>query len=144
MQWKNKMTNISRRDFLKLARDGFLTLSGAMAFVGFLRFLDYDPNPAPKTEFDLGSAEKYPLGSRTILPEIPALLIHTESGFSALSLVCTHLGCTLEQESDGFTCPCHNSRFNAEGKVTQGPAANPLPTLRVELTAENRLTLHLT
>jgi nitrite reductase/ring-hydroxylating ferredoxin subunit len=138
------MTNLSRRDFLKLVRDGFLYLSGALAFVGFLRFLDYDPNPAQKTEFDLGLAEKYPLGSRTILPDIPALLIHAESGFTALSLTCTHLGCTLEPDTEGFTCPCHNSRFDAEGKVTHGPAAKPLPALRVELTPENRLTLHLT
>ena len=30
------MTDISRRDFLKLARDGFPIFSGALAFVGFL------------------------------------------------------------------------------------------------------------
>jgi len=89
------MPDISRRDFLKLARDGFLYLSGALAFVGFLRFLDFDPNPAPKTEFDLGPAEDYPPGSRTALPEIPAILIHTEQGFFAHSLVCTHLSCTV-------------------------------------------------
>jgi cytochrome b6-f complex iron-sulfur subunit len=141
---KVNMSEISRRDFLRLARDGFLYLSGALAFVGFLRFLDYDPNPAQKTEFDLGLAEKYPLGSRTILPEIPALLIHTESGFTALSLTCTHLGCTLESDAEGFACPCHGSRFDTKGKVTQGPTVNSLPTLRVEQTAESRLTLHLT
>jgi cytochrome b6-f complex iron-sulfur subunit len=133
------MPNLSRRDFLKLARNGFLTLSGALAFLGFLRFLDYDPNPAPKTEFDLGSAEKYPPGSRTVLPEIPAILIHTESGFSALSLTCTHLGCTLESDADGFACHCHGSRFDAEGNVTHGPAAKHLQSLRVEVTAENNL-----
>jgi len=136
------MTNLSRRDFLKIVRDGFLALSGALAFGGFLRFLDYDPNLAPKTEFDLGSAEKYPLGSRTVLPEIPAVLIHTQSGFSALSLICTHLGCTLENGADGFVCPCHNSRFDAEGKVTHGPAAKPLPDLRVEILEDNTLILH--
>jgi cytochrome b6-f complex iron-sulfur subunit len=139
MQWKNKMSDISRRDFLKLARDGFLYLSGALAFVGFLRFLDFDPNPATKTEFDLGLAEKYPLGSRTVLDEIPAILIHTQSGFSALSLICTHLGCTLEHDADGFACPCHNSRFDADGKVTHGPATKYLQSLRVEVTAENNL-----
>ena len=133
------MSEISRRDFLKLARDGFLYLSGALAFVGFFRFLDYDPNPAPKTEFDLGSVENYPLGSRTVLDEIPAILFHTESGFSALSLVCTHMGCTLEPYADGFICPCHNSRFNADGKVTHGPATKYLQSLRVEVTAENNL-----
>lgn len=136
------MTEISRRDFLKLARDGFLYLSGALAFVGFLRFLDYDPKPAVQTEFDLGSVEKYPLGSRTILTEIPAILIHAESGFTALSLVCTHLGCTLESSADGFICPCHNSRFDAEGRVTHGPAAKSLPTLRVEVRENNTLILH--
>jgi cytochrome b6-f complex iron-sulfur subunit len=144
MQWKNKMTNISRRDFLKLTRNGFLTLSGALAFVGFLRFLDFDPNPAIKTEFDLGLAEKYPLGSRTVLDEIPAILIRTESGFSVLSLVCTHLGCTLEQEADGFACPCHNSRFDTEGKVIHGPAAKSLPALRVEISTENHVVLYAT
>jgi cytochrome b6-f complex iron-sulfur subunit len=133
------MSDLSRRDFLKLARDGFLYLSGALAFVGFLRFLDYDPNPAQKTQFDLGLAEKYPLGSRTILAEIPAILIHTEQRFSARSLVCTHLGCTLEPDADGFACPCHNSRFDADGKVTHGPATKYLQSLRVEVTAENNL-----
>jgi cytochrome b6-f complex iron-sulfur subunit len=137
------MTSLSRRDFLKLARDGFLYLSGALAFVGFLRFLDYDPNPAQKTQFDLGLAEKYPLGSRTVLPDIPAVLIHTESGFSALSLVCTHLGCTLESDTDGFACPCHNSRFDAEGRVTHGPAVKSLPKLRIEISEDHKLILRI-
>ncbi len=135
------MTDLSRRDFLKLARAGFLYLSGALALGGLFRFLDYEPNPAPQTKFDLGSADKYPLGSRTSLPDIPALLIHAPSGFAALSLTCTHLGCTLDQISDGFACPCHNSRFDAEGKVTHGPAARSLQTLRVEVTAEGNLIL---
>jgi cytochrome b6-f complex iron-sulfur subunit len=136
------MSNFSRRDFLKLARDGFLYLSGALAFVGFLRFLDYDPNPATKTEYDLGLAEKYPLGSRTVLDKIPAILIHTESGFSALSLVCTHLGCTLEPDPDEFACPCHNSRFDTEGRPTHGPAAKSLHALRVEASTENHVVLY--
>ena len=136
------MSDISRRDFLKLARDGFLYLSGALAFVGFLRFLDFDPNPAPKTEFDLGPVENYPPDSCTVLPEIPAILTRTESGFSALSLVCSHLGCTLENEADGFACPCHGSRFDTEGRVMHGPAVKPLPALRIEITEDKRLILY--
>lgn len=135
------MTDLSRRDFLKLARAGFLYLSGALALGGLLRFLDYEPNPAPQTEFDLGPASDFPLGSRTLLSDIPALLIHADSGFSALSLTCTHLGCTLEQTADGFTCPCHASRFDADGNVTHGPASKPLSSLRVEVTDEGTLKL---
>jgi len=135
------MSEISRRDFLKLARDGFLYLSGALALGGLLRFLEYDPNPAPKTEFDLGSASNFPLNSRTLLSNPQAVLLHTENGFSALSLICTHLGCTVEQKTDGFTCPCHGSRFDSNGTVINGPAEKPLRSLRVETTNEGNLKL---
>ena len=133
------MNNFSRRDFLKLTRDGFLYLSGALATGGLLRFLSYESESTRKTEFDLGSVDKYPPGSRTSILAIPALLIHTESGFTALSLTCTHLGCTLEPNTTGFACPCHNSAFDAEGNVTHGPAVKPLRSLRTEITAENKL-----
>ena len=130
------MTQISRRDFLKLARNGFLYLSAALATGGVLRFLSHSPESEQKAEFDLGSADQYPLGSRTSIPEIPALLIHTESGFTALSLTCTHLGCTLEADETGFACPCHNSSFDVQGNVIHGPAVKPLRSLRIEITDE--------
>jgi nitrite reductase/ring-hydroxylating ferredoxin subunit len=136
------MSDLSRRDFLKLARNGFLYLSGALGIGGFLRFLDYDPNPAPKTEFDLGPASDYPLNSRTFLSDPPAVLLHSDSGFFALSLVCTHLGCTVESnDSQEFSCPCHGSRFDKDGNVTHGPAEKPLHSLRVEVTDKGSLKL---
>ncbi len=135
------MPELSRRDFLKLARNGFLLLSGGLAVDGLLHFLDYDSNPAPRTEFDLGPASNYPLNSRTPLSEPPAVLIHSEKGFSALSLVCTHLGCAVEKNAEGFACPCHGSRYDADGKVTHGPATQSLRTLRVEVTDKGILKL---
>ncbi len=135
------MSELSRRDFLKLARNGFLLLSGGLAVGGLLRFLDYEANPAPQTEFDLGLASNYPLHSHTPLSEPPAILIHSEKGFSALSLVCTHLGCTVEKNAQGFACPCHGSRYDADGKVTHGPASQPLRSLRVEVTDKGILKL---
>ncbi len=136
------MPDPNRRDFLALLRNGFLWLSGVLALGILLRFLDFDPTPAPKTEFDLGPASDFPPGSRTLLSDPPAILLHTESGFFTLSLVCTHLGCTVEPDVDGFSCPCHGSRFDADGRVTHGPAASALRQLRVEVTADNRLILH--
>lgn len=137
------MTTISRRDFLNLIRNGFLSISGMLALGGLLRFLSYEANSAPKTKFDLGSAKNYPLGSHTSIPEVPALLIHTEQGFTALSLTCTHLGCTLESKEDGFACPCHGSQFDAEGNVTHGPALKRLTVLRVEQIEGDNLVLFL-
>jgi Rieske Fe-S protein len=136
------MSHVSRRDFLKLTRNGFLWLSAVLGLGGLFRFLDYEANPAPKTEFDLGSTTNYPLGSRTLLANVPAMLIHTESGFSALSLTCTHLGCTVEQNKDEFVCPCHGSHFNLDGKLLHGPAVKPLASLRIEISEDGRLILY--
>jgi len=133
------MTDLSRRDFLKLIRNGFLYLSSILATGGLLRFLSYESESTRITEFDLGSVDKYPLGSRTSIPEIPALLIHADSGFAALSLTCTHLGCTVEPDEKGFACPCHNSSFDVDGNVTHGPAVKPLQSLRIEITDDGTI-----
>jgi len=133
---------LSRRDFLKLTRDLLLTASGLLGLGGLLRYLDYQSQPPAPTEFDLGPASAYAPGSRTVLPQVPAVLIRTETGFSVISLVCTHLGCTVESKSDGFACPCHGSRYDLDGKVTRGPASKSLAELRVEIGLDGKLILH--
>jgi cytochrome b6-f complex iron-sulfur subunit len=64
------------------------------------------------------------------------------SAFVALSLVCTHLGCTVDynKASDEFLCPCHGSKYNGKGEVLLGPAAAPLEKLKVTVTG-NVLTV---
>jgi Rieske Fe-S protein len=68
--------------------------------------------------------------------------LHTNEGFFALSLVCTHLGCTVESKESGFTCPCHGSKYDAEGNVLNGPAQKKLNALRVEVTMDGNLILY--
>ena len=132
---------LSRRDFLKLVRTVLLTASGSLGLGGLIRFLGYQSQPPAQTEFDLGPASDYAPDSRTVLPDVPALLVRTEMGFSAISLVCTHLGCTVESTPEGFTCPCHGSRFDSQGKLMRGPAAKPLVQLRVETNKDGKLHL---
>ena len=126
---------------MKLARNGLLTLSGLLGLGGLLRFLSYQSQPPSPTEFILGAPSDYAIGSRSVLPQVPALLMREASGFRALSLVCPHLGCTVDPQPDGFTCPCHGSRFDPQGKLMRGPADKGLTVLRVESAADGKLHL---
>jgi menaquinol-cytochrome c reductase iron-sulfur subunit len=45
-----------------------------------------------------------------------------------LSNVCTHLSCRVGWKTDQrvYFCPCHDGKFDVEGKVVSGPPPRPL------------------
>jgi len=51
-----------------------------------------------------------------------------DDGFIAVSIRCTHLGCSIEwdKEKQQFLCPCHHSMFDIRGDVLNPPATRPL------------------
>jgi cytochrome b6-f complex iron-sulfur subunit len=125
------MKNISRHDFLKLSTNSLLALSGILGIGGLIRYLSYQFDPTPQSEFDIGPSINYPVNSRTIVAHIPAIIIHDEDGLRALSLTCSHLGCAVEERNFGFECPCHSSRYDPAGRVIKGPASLDLKKFRV-------------
>lgn len=53
----------------------------------------------------------------------------------AISLTCTHQGCSVNKEvatsSAGFICPCHGAVYDAQGQVVSGPAQDSLAQFKV-------------
>lgn len=47
-----------------------------------------------------------------------------EATYLAVSKLCTHSQCTITYNHDAneLPCPCHGSRFDTSGNVTEGPA----------------------
>ena len=139
----NLSGRLSRRDFIKAATTVLLWLGGLLGLGGLYRFFNYKSVPASPSEYDLGDPAAYPPGSRTIRKDIPAVIFNRDGQIMAASLVCTHLGCTVEENGSGFSCPCHGSRFDQDGHVMEGPAQNPLKLLRIEITEGKTLKLHM-
>jgi cytochrome b6-f complex iron-sulfur subunit len=133
---------LSRRGFLDWLGKGSLAGAALLGLSALGRFISYQSPASSPSEFDLGPTSDYPAGSRTVLPEIPALIIHDDQGYKALGLVCPHLGCSVNVTDDGFTCPCHGSRFHSDGSLRNGPASHPLTNMNMEVNEAGHLILH--
>lgn len=92
---------------------------------------------------DLGSAPKIPEGEwlrklfvyerrdrwRVEQARELVYLKRDDRDFRVLSAVCPHTGCLVKRRDEGFTCPCHKSFFDAEGKSVEGPSPRDLDEL---------------
>jgi Rieske Fe-S protein len=67
------------------------------------------------------------------------------SGVYAMSGVCTHAGCLINDAAGtiaaGLGCPCHGSTFDGDGNVTRGPARASLQHYQVIIAADGSITV---
>lgn len=126
---------LPRRDFLGLA--ALWSAGGALLFalVGILRLPKAAVLPAPSKKFRVTVPESLAPGTPLLPAGRSVALLRDSGGLYAISTVCTHLGCIVKAEADGFHCPCHGSRFAPDGKVMRGPAPRSLPCLAVKRVA---------
>ena len=116
-----------RRDFVLLVV-GWIGTLGSLAAAALAGMRGLLPNllDEPDQRFRAGKPEDYSDGAVVFLEEIRTFLLRKGDGFRAMSGICTHLGCTVNRDADGFRCPCHGSVFDEDGQVLSGPAPRPL------------------
>jgi Rieske Fe-S protein len=109
------------------------------------------------------------VGSTTTIISKRVVINRDPDGFYAISLICTHLGCTPRYFTDvtsdlisagakipkdpdtgqqatsanpilpGFKCPCHGSRYFRDADNFYGPAPRPMDRISITLTPDGKL-----
>ena len=82
-----------------------------------------------------------PVGTRALVAGLAGeptyITIAAKNKLDKIGIVdnCTHLGCTFpwNPQDNQFQCPCHGSRYAADGSVVRGPAPLPLKLVRVNV-----------
>ena len=152
-----------RRKFLKVATcavGGGIGLAAGIPAASLL----LDPTgkqivTTPKEPLDLGSIDRLKVGAPPRRFDVIAPVVKdawtaaqdvvlgaawvrrtAPDKVEALSGVCPHLGCAIGWEGTSFLCPCHDSRFSADGTKETGPSERGLDPLPVSI-EDGRLRL---
>lgn len=126
MSSEKPSSTLSRRGLLAGLANLAWVIPSALGVSQLVRFLGYAP--------PVDQVVRVALGGPADLPPLPAYFeqgrvwLHRDAGgYFAADAICPHLGCVVELEGgQGYQCGCHGSRFAGDGRVMNGPAAQPM------------------
>jgi Rieske Fe-S protein len=107
---------------------------------------DQPAEPAQFGDVSAGNLSDLPVGALQPIAGQPAVIGRDDRGVYAMTLTCTHQGCTIAPSGTGaaamLRCPCHGSQFDRDGGVTHGPASSPLVHFAVSIATGGDITVH--
>ena len=132
---------MDRRTFLTALGLGGVGFSALIAAVGNLLYLKPAVDYGPPTVIRAGKPDEYKEGIKEVMEDQRVVIVRDKKGFAAISITCTHLGCTVRTSDAGFECPCHGSQYDNDGFVTGGPAPRPLDWYQVSIAPNGELEI---
>jgi cytochrome b6-f complex iron-sulfur subunit len=162
---------MTRRSFLAIAGWVGFTVASTVALFQSVKFIQPNATYEDPPAFKADRPDAYPVGSTTVIIDKRVVINRDPDGFYAISLICTHLGCTpryfpdvtsdlvesgaqISKDPDtgqeatkanpalpGFKCPCHGSRYFRDADNFYGPAPRPMDRVRVEKAKDGKLLI---
>lgn len=139
----NAEKKITRREFLNLSIFASFAIAGLSTIYTISRYL-YPPTESSQNvdqKILVATLNELPPGSAKFFryKNKPSVVINSASGITALSAICSHLGCIVKWDSSKhiLKCPCHEGYFDVTGRVLGGPPPRPLTALKVTVSDNN-------
>jgi cytochrome b6-f complex iron-sulfur subunit len=131
----------SRRNFLGWGAVFIGAASLSTFFLMLLRMLFPSLLPGKSGRFKIGIKEDFPSGTIKYFENDQVYAFADGEGIYAISAICTHLGCVVNKEKNGFVCPCHGSRYGLDGRLVQGAAPKGLPWFKISMLPSGQLVV---
>ena len=165
MAKKPSSPNLNRKEFAKVV---MTFLGSIMGVITGFPLIGYIIGPASKVQevddwIPLGNLNNYEIGAPTLFSFTRTkvngwerttnsygvfVVRDSENKVRVLSNVCTHLSCRVNwvSETQTFNCPCHDAKFDINGKVIFGPPPRPMDQWSgddIDIDEEGNLFIHL-
>lgn len=132
----DKIEIFGRRGFIKKLWGVLGLVAGAEMIYVISGF--FSPNKKPLTQnfqfVEAGNVIDFQLNAAFPFRNGKFYLVRlNDGGFIALSIKCTHLGCSVrwDEKKKEFFCPCHASTFDQTGELLKPPAPRALDFYKV-------------
>ena len=124
----------SRRELITLGSAfGLMGLAAAGTGGALFKYMFPVVSYGTPQKFLVPVADLPEVGDELVFDDMKVVLRRqSETEVAAISLVCTHLGCTVNRVETGFLCPCHGSQYDSDGIVVGGPAPKTLHWLEIK------------
>jgi Rieske Fe-S protein len=104
-----------------------------------------DPSCPVNNKIGAGPSTALAVGQQMFFNCAKMFVLRDVLGIYAMTAVCTHEGCTVNfaPATHDFECPCHQSTFDFNGKVTNLPATMPLVHYACSLDSHGNIIVDL-
>jgi nitrite reductase/ring-hydroxylating ferredoxin subunit len=130
---------LNRRDFVAAA--AVAGVCGVCGLTASSALAQATTQPSSTPLLDVGPASDYTADGPTMTwaDDHHVIVVRQSGKIFAMTSKCTHHGCVVTDTGSQFNCPCHNSDFQYDGELIDGPAKRALPRYGISVDTDGHI-----